>query len=231
MLVRMPTKAKIDGRIFFVRAGSSSIFELASIKFQMVKHFKILILLLMIVFSSFGQVSIPSKVFHQHFQTCEFVGTTEEDFIIILNGDSTINITRYNSNYRDQYNTVTRQTYLGTYSTFGDTIKVKFTDRSLTTKSKIKEINTTHFAKKVDTLLNSCKFFQYPSTIYITSADKIISMDGLFPTLSYSSATDKMQLESKFMNWDRGSFYRKQIFGVFKVVTASSKHLVTVAQP
>lgn len=216
---------------FSARVGNSSIFELASIKFQMVKHSKILTLLLLIEFSSFGQVSIPSKVFHQHFQTCEFVGTTEEDFIIVLNRDSTINITRYNSNYRDQYNTVTKQTYLGTYSTFGDTVKVKFTDHSLTTKSKIKETNTTHFTKKVDTLLNSYKFFQYPSPTYITSAGKIISIDGLFPTLNNSSATNIMLLESKFMNWNKGSFYRKEIFGVFKIATASSHNLVTVARP
>ena len=173
-------------------------------------------LLLLTKFSSFGQVSFLSKVFHKHFQTCHFIGTTEEDFVIVINEDSTINITRYNSNYRDQYNTVTRQTYDGTYSKFGDTIKVKFTDHSSTTKNKIIETNTNHFTKKVGTLLTADKFFQYPPTTYITSADKIISVDGLFPTLNNSTTTNIKQLESKFTNWDKSSFYKKEIFGVSK---------------
>jgi hypothetical protein len=182
----------------------------------MAKHFKILILLLLTKFSCIGQVSFSSKVFYKHFQTCHFVGTTEEDFIIVLNADLTINITRYNSNYRDQYNTVTRQTYVGTYSKFGDTIKVKFTEHTYTTKNKIKETNASHFTKKVDTLFNTDKFFQYPSTTYITSADKIISVNGLFPTLNNSTLSNLMLLESKFINWDKSSFYKKEVFGVSK---------------
>jgi hypothetical protein len=187
---------------------------LAASNSQMIKYFKILTLLLLTKFSSFGQVNFSSKVFLKHFQTCNYIGTVEEDFIIVLNVDSTIDITRYNTNYRDQYNTVTRQIYIGTYSIFGDTIKVKFTDHNLTTKSKIKEINTIHFTKKVDTLLNADKYIQYPSTTFITTADKIVSMDGLFPTLNSSTATTIMLLESKFINWDKSSIYKKEIFGV-----------------
>ena len=182
----------------------------------MVKHFKILTLLLLTKFSSFGQVSVLGKVFHKHFQTCHFIGTTEEDFVIVINVDSTIKITSYNSNYRDQYNTVTRQTYVGTYSKFGDTIKVKFTYHSSMTKNKIRETNTNHMVKKADTLLNPDRFFQYPPTTYITSADKIISVDGLFPILNNSTTTVIMLLESKFTNWDKSLYYKKEIFGVSK---------------
>ena len=182
----------------------------------MAKHFKILTLFLLTKASLFGQVSYSSKVFHKHFQTCHFVGTTEEDYTIVLNSDSTINITSYSSNYHDQYNSVIKQEYLGTYSKLGDTIRVKFTYHSSTTKNKITRTNASHFTKQVDTLLNSDKLFQYPSTTYITSADKIISVDGLFPTLNNSTASNAMLLESKFINWDKGSLYKKEIFGVSK---------------
>ena len=173
-------------------------------------------LLLLTKFSSFGQVSFTSKVFHKHIQTCHFVGTTEEDFIIVLNGDSTIKVIKYSSNYRDQYNTVVRQTYVGAYSKFGDTIRVKFTDHSSTIKNKIKQTNTIYSAKKVDTLFNADRIFQYPPTTYIASADKIISMDSLFPTLPNSTTTNITLLESKFMNWDKFSVYKKEVFGLSK---------------
>jgi hypothetical protein len=185
-------------------------------QFQMAKHFKILVLLLLMKSFSLGQVNFLSKVFYKHFQTCDFIGTTEEDLVIAINKDSTIYITMYSSNYRDQYNSVTRHTYFGTYSKFGDIIKVKFTDHSLTTKNKIKETNTNRFTKKVDTLLNAGKFFQYPPTTYIIRADKIISVDGLFPTLNNTTTTNIMLLESKFTNWEKSSFNKKEIFGVFQ---------------
>jgi hypothetical protein len=207
--------------------------------FKMVKHFKIFTLLLLTKFSLLGQVTFIKKAFHKHFQTCHFVGTTEEDYIIVLDRDSTIQLIKYSSNYRDQYNTVVRQTYVGTYSKFGDTIRVKFTDHSSTTKNKIippniiysankfdtlfnvgrvfqYPPNTIYSAKKVDTLFKSGRILQYPPATYIVSADKIISADSLFPTLPNSTRTNIMLLESKFMNWDKNSIYKKEVFGLSK---------------
>ena len=182
----------------------------------MAKHFKILTLLLLTKFSLFGQVGFTNKVFHKHFQTCHFVGTTEEDYVIVLNEDSTINVIKYSSNYRDHYSTLVIQTYAGTYSKFGDTIRVEFTDHSSTTKSKIKQTKTNYASTKVDSLFNADRNFQYPPTTYIASADKIISVDNLFPALPNSTTTKIMLLESKFMNWDKNSVYKEEVFGLSK---------------
>ncbi len=182
----------------------------------MAKHFKILTLLLLTKFSLFGQVPFTSKVFHKHFQACHLVGTTEEDYIIVLDGDSSIKVIKYSSNYRDQYNTVVKQTHIGTYSKFGDTIRVKFTDHSSTTKSKIKQTNTIYASKKVYTSFNIDRILQYPSATYIVSADKIISVDSIFPTLPNSTTTNIMLLESHFINWSKNSVYKGEIFGLSK---------------
>jgi hypothetical protein len=180
----------------------------------MAKHFKILALLLLTKFSLYGQVGFSSKVFHKHLQTCHFVGTTEEDYIIVLNGDSTINVTKYTSDYHDQYNTVVKQSYFGTYSRFGDTIKVIFTGHSSISRSKIKPTNTFYPAKKEHTLYNTDRIFIYPPTTYITSDDKIISIDSLFPVLPNSTKTNIILLESEFMNWDKNSIYKSEVFGL-----------------
>jgi hypothetical protein len=110
----------------------------------MIKTIKILSFLTLTQFSSFGQASLIEKVYHKHFQICCFIGTTEEDLVLSLKNDSTITITIYRTDFKDQYNSVLRQIYFGTFSKVGDSIKAKFINQTslIKNKSGISQSNT-----------------------------------------------------------------------------------------
>src|SRR5687768_17130924 len=108
----------------------------------MVTRLRILSILLSMQLCSKGQFAFPTKAFHNHIQACNFVGTTEKDFNIAFYGDSLIKVIIYTTSYRDQYNSVTRGVYSGTYYIVNDTLNVDFRSHSTEIKGKDKKIST-----------------------------------------------------------------------------------------
>ena len=156
---------------------------------------------------SHAQSNIPTKAFHKHIQTCNFIGTTEEDFVIVLYGDTTIKITKYTSSYRDQYSTVARQVYSGTFLSNGDTIRVAFKSNNSDAKSRIKKTSSATYTNR------SVIPVQYPSTKYVIKENEILSVDYLFPRLSIVTISNIILLDSEFNNWDKGG-YGRRVFGL-----------------
>jgi hypothetical protein len=108
-----------------------------------------------------GQNSLSTKVFYKHTQTCHFVGTTEEDFVTEFFNDSTVKITEYSSNYRDEYNSILRVSYSGTYKIKGDTLTIKYLKHNSEAKSRIKKISA-DFDEKHHTIL----WFIHPKFLF-----------------------------------------------------------------
>jgi hypothetical protein len=177
---------------------------------QMAIRLTISLIFLLTQLCSNGQVSLPIKAFQKHLQTCHFVGTTEEDFIIVLYSDSTITATKYTSSYRDQYNSVLRQVYTGTYKSANNIIKVIFTAHNSETKSKTKKISSANYANWTDTIV------QYPSSTYVINENGISPDNSFFPILSSCTVANIIQLDSTFNNWDKNIVYKKEVFGLSK---------------
>ena len=170
----------------------------------MTKRLCILSLFLSIRFIGTGQTNLPTKVCYTHVQSCDYVGTTEEDFIIEFLNDSEIKITRYLNDYKDQYNSVLRLTYNGTYIINNDTIKVKYLAHNTESKNKKKSLNAISFGNPNELPV------PYPSSVFIMKDNFIVSADNLFPTLKYSffSANMVTQLDNKFNDWDKEITHR-----------------------
>lgn len=149
------------------------------------------------------QAQTPSSVFHSHVQTCHYIGTTEQDFVIELFNDSTIKISLYTSRFVDQYNSVLRYTFLGKYLLANDTIKVTFLTKNSECKYKQKKSNTFNLT------------FEYPTSIFILNSTTISSNGGIFPTLKKSTSLISNQLDLEFKTWGKLKFGKK-IFGITK---------------
>lgn len=172
----------------------------------MLLRFRIFTLLLFACFFSYGQISFPTKGFHRHIQTCHYVGTTEEDFTIVLYNDSVIKVSKYASNYIDQYSSVTRQVYIGRYVINGDTLVAKFSDHNSDMKSNNKKIG----------LKPSIKNFQFPPTTYIINKKSVAPLENLFPVVFSMTVSDIISIETKFENWDKNIANNREIFGLPK---------------
>ena len=145
-------------------------------------------------FTGMTQTALPSKVFHKHIQTCHYVGTTEEDYTVELWVDSTIRITRYSSNFRDQYNSTLRLTYEGKWSLSGDTLTVTYTN------SNSKRNNKGQSPKIISQAKITSLDLPYPPTSFVLQNNSISPSNGAFPTLEPSTLAMVLILESKFAN-------------------------------
>ena len=159
-----------------------------------------------------GQILLPIKTFHKHIQTCHYVGTTEEDFFIVLYSDSTIQATKYTTAYYDQYGTILKLVYSGRYEHLGDTIKAIFSSHNSEIKSRTKKpsnyANWINYANRINILA------QYPTSTYVLIENKIVSDNDFFPPLSRCAVVDSIQLDSKFRAWDKDLVHKREIFGV-----------------
>lgn len=161
----------------------------------------LLILLLLYFNKLFAQAQIASSVFHSHIQTCHYVGTTEQDFVIELFDDSTIKISIYTTRFVDQYNSVLRYTYLGKYYLAEDTIKVTFLTKNSEYKDKQKKSKTFN------------AILEYPTSTFILNSNTILSSDRIFPTLKKTTSLISNQLDLEFKTWDNFKL-SKRIFGI-----------------
>jgi hypothetical protein len=183
--------------------------NLIGIAKQMITRLLILLIIIFAGLHSTGQISLATKVFHKHLQTCHVVGTTEEDFVVELFSDSTIKISIYQSDYRDRYTSILRDNYFGKYILCGDTMKIKYLSINSEVKSKIKKQTTNSlYIKPVKSLVF------YPTTIFLFGDNFIQATDQLLPRLSLSTFILANQLDYKFCNWDKRPSNIIEVFGV-----------------
>jgi hypothetical protein len=155
----------------------------------MVNRLIISIVFLLLDLTAFGQTS--NITFHRHEQICHFIGTTDEDFIISLNG-SLITIARYSIDNSYNYPSITKTSYQGTFVQKGDTIVVNYLTKNSEYKSKKKQA----ISKNGDST-----YLFYPSNIFIISDKTIRTVDRFIPTLKLSSVYMVNKLEAKFQTW------------------------------
>jgi hypothetical protein len=177
----------------------------------MTMRITILILILLTRQSAFGQNVVPVKVFHKHVQTCHYVGTTEEDFVIALYRDSTIKVTKYISNYSDGYRSVLKQEFEGKFVALADTILVEFSKKSATIKKNPGKYGSAIYATHDNKFYQTP--YQYPPNKYVLKQNEIISLDNLLPGLDSTTIVNIVLLDTQFNSWDKTPDLVK-VFGV-----------------
>lgn len=129
------------------------------------------------------------KIFHRHIQTCHYIGTVEEDYVINILTDSTIKIAKYQSSYRDQYNSLVKVEYTGKYYKQGDSIIIQYLNTS-------HNVNYKDLSAKKTSIGSSKLSLKYPSSIFIISEYSITAATGSFPNLEKSSLEKIAALEN-----------------------------------
>jgi hypothetical protein len=124
----------------------------------------------------FAQKSLPTTVFHRHIQTCHYIGTVEEDYVIKMYGDSTIDIEKFISSYKDQYNSVIRVVYSGRYIKKNDSVFVNYSSQSKSINYKT--LPTIKTLEEPPSL-----YTKYPSSTFVLSKNSILPATGTFPIL------------------------------------------------
>ncbi len=127
-----------------------------------------------------GQNKLPSTVFHKHIQTCHYIGTTEDDYVIKLYSDSTIEIARFTSSYWVLYKSVIEIIYSGKYLKNGDSVLVTYSGQSQNIRHK--NPPATKISKESPDL-----FVKYPPPVFLLSEKSIRPATGIFPILEKSS--------------------------------------------